>query len=244
MKSIALLLAALTLVACYGRSKTKIESFPIPSGGSIVIRETMKPGFLDSSIKRESTLCWPSGSKEVLPLTFAISGPDIKGVAAVPGGIGLPAGFALFYRTGSAAHATGAWQTWSMPSSPELFEYAKAYAIMSGNKGVTTTTNMGSLHRLEHGDPRLVVIDPSVAVTNESIQYVGTRYFVSPARTHIGMHLPHMIASVDTGTSDIVMSCGVVIPSMPRTLIFSPTNNPRLTWVFNRAKTEVIGPTK
>ncbi|MCL2104867.1 MAG: hypothetical protein FWH21_07440, partial [Kiritimatiellaeota bacterium] len=81
--------------------------------------------------------------------------------------------------------------------------------------------------------------DTGVTIENEdTIRYAPKHYFFSESM-YAGYHLPHRIESIDPETLQIHMVSSESITSMPKLLIFSMTNGPPVTWLFDEAATRM-----
>lgn len=216
-------------------TKTSTSTTPLVGGHKFIVKQTMTPGFLDPSIKRKLSIRWASGRTEKLPTTFNDAERYATNVLVAGGYVLIPAGRSLFYRPGTISSADGPWRMWKISSSQSLHAFLRQYAKENGDVGVTITSQADDLH-LEQS-PSVVVVDPSVTVTNEHIRYNTGGYFSSALRNR-EFYTPHLIESVDFATLKIVMKSNKSITSMPEYLVFSSTNAPNLTWVFNELETK------
>ncbi len=227
-------LAASAISQVRGTTKT-MSTTPLIGGHEFIVKQTMTPGFLDPSISRRLSIRWASGRTEDLPTTFEAAEQYVANVLVAGGYVFIPAGRTLFYRPGTVTSAQGPWRMWEITSSQALNAFLRKYAKEHGDAGVTITSHADELH-IEQS-PSVVIVYPSIMVTNEDIRYKTGRY-VSSALRNRGLYLPHLIESVDSATLKIVMKSNEAITSMPRYLVFSVTNTPNLTWVFSEAETK------
>jgi hypothetical protein len=206
----AVILGGAALVQMSG-TKTSTSTAALIGGHKFIVKQTMTPGFLDPSIKRKLRIRWASGHSEKLPTTFNDVEHYAKHVLMAEGYVLIPAGRNLFYRAGTVSSADGPWRMWEITPSQSLHDFLREYAKERGDAGVT--------------------------ITNETIRY-NTMLYRSSATRNPGFYTPHLIESVDLATLKIVMKSNESISSMPIFLVFSSTNAPNLTWVFNESETK------
>ena len=192
-------------------TKRVTTKVPLNGGHELIIKTTISPGFQDPNIKKKLRIRWASGRTEILPTLFHT---DISSILEANGYVFLISGQTLIYRQGTISSIRGGWMWWNLKNSkPCVYAFLRQYAKEHDDTGVT----------IENED---------------TIRYAPKHYFFSGSM-YAGYHLPHRIESIDSETLQIHMVSSESITSMPKLLIFSMTNGPPVTWLFDEAATRM-----
>ena len=232
MRRLCILLSCALLSGCSG-SSTSYFRHQVPSGETIVLKQTSTPGFLDPTIKRQFFIEWPQGRKESLPTVWFLHEGHNPRVVHTNDQVWIISERGLMVRAGTSRIIEGQWAVWEIRPSDDLFNFLFDYASARGFAGVTTSTYTHALRTSP------ITVHATAIETNSTLHYAASprEYFISPTVDR-GYWLPQHKTDVDFSTHVITVTFLTTITAMPRRLVFTPTQQGAREWRFDREATE------